>query len=139
MANGAMLARKTRLEVKDGENWIQVKGFKDFSGLGGGSAAVVDVSDLDSDAKEKLIGLPDEGQISISLNYIESDPGQQFLEEARLSGELIDARIVLRNNNGFAYSAAVLTFEKSGGVDAVLAGTVGMEISGLVTKVTVTP
>lgn len=139
MSNGAMHSRKTKLFIKDGTDWVQVKGFKDFSGLGGGSASVIDVTDLDSDAKEKLMGLADEGQVQANFNYIETDPGQILMEEARLSGDLADFRIVLRTNKGYAYTAAVLTFEKSGGVDAVISAASTMEITGLVEKITVTP
>jgi hypothetical protein len=138
MSNGAMLARKTRFEIKTGpDTWIPVNGFKDFSGMGGGSAAVVDSTDLDSDAKEKLFGLPDEGQISIGVNYNDTDPGQIAVEEARLSQELTDFRLVLRTGKAFVFSGGVLTFEKSGGVDALIAGSITIEISGLVEKTTV--
>ncbi len=39
----------------------------DFSGPGG-QASVIDITNLNSTAKEKLVGLRDEGQVSLSLN-----------------------------------------------------------------------
>ena len=137
MSNGAMHSRKTKFEIKDGDNWIQVKGLKDFSGLGGGAAAVVAVSDLDSDAVEKLFGLPDEGTFSANFNLIENDPGQLELEAARIASEVREFRLVLRNNKAFGFTGGVLTFDKSGGVDAALAASTTIEISGLVTRSTV--
>lgn len=139
MANGAIHSRKARLEIKDGADWVIINGLKNLSGLGGGSASVIDVTDLQSDAKEKLIGLPDEGQASLSLNYIPTDAGQILLEEARLNGELQDFRAVIANTISYSFSGAVLTFEKSFGVDAVVDASATVEISGLVTKGTVTP
>ena len=80
MASGAIHSRKTKIEITDGSTKVQIKGLTQFSGLGGGSASVIDVTDLDSDAKEKMIGLADEGQVTLSLNYMPADPGQVALE-----------------------------------------------------------
>ena len=134
MASGAVHSRKTKIEITNGATKVQIKGLTQFSGLGGGSASVIDVTDLDSDAKEKMIGLADEGQVTLSLNYMPADPGQVALEEARLSGELSEFVITLRSGATYTFSAAVLSFEKSGGVDAVIAGSVALEVSGLVVK-----
>ncbi len=134
MASGAVHSRKTKIEIKDGATKVQVKGLTGFSGLGGGSASVIDVTDLDSDAKEKMVGLADEGQVNLTLNYIPSDPGQIALEEARLSGELSEFVITMRSGTTYSFSAAVLSFEKSGGVDAVITGSVTLEVSGLALK-----
>ncbi len=134
MASGAVHSRKTKIEITDGSTKVQIKGLTQFAGLSGGSASVIDVTDLDSDAKEKMIGLADEGQVTLTLNYLPADPGQVALEEARLSGELSEFVITMRNGTVFSFSAAVLSFEKSGGVDAVITGSVTLEVSGLVTK-----
>jgi hypothetical protein len=138
MANGAIHSRKTKLQIKDGATWVDVKGFKSFSGLDGSASSVIDVSTLDSDAKEKMFGLSDSGQVSLEFNFIDTDEGQNLMEEGRLSGELKDFRIVLRSGKGYAFSGGILSFEKSGGVDAVIAAQSTVEISGLVEKVTVT-
>lgn len=50
----------------------------DFSGPGGASP-VIDMTHLQSTAKEKLIGIPDEGQLSLSLNENVTDAGQSGL------------------------------------------------------------
>lgn len=54
----------------------------DFSGPGG-AAAVIDITSLQSTAKEKLIGLRDEGQLSMTLNYNATDTGQTGLKTDR--------------------------------------------------------
>lgn len=55
------------LKIKIGSTFTLVKGMTDFNGLGGGAPTVIDVTDLSSTRKEKLVGLADEGQIKISL------------------------------------------------------------------------
>ena len=47
-----------------------------ISGLRGGSAQVIDVSTLASTRREKIMGLPDEGQITVGLNYDPADSQQ---------------------------------------------------------------
>jgi len=47
----------------------------DFTGPGG-AAAVIDITHLGSTAKEKMIGLRDEGQLSMTMNFVATDAGQ---------------------------------------------------------------
>lgn len=54
----------------------------DFTGPGG-AAAVIDITHLQSTAKEKMIGLRDEGQLSMTLNLNATDSGQDGLKEDR--------------------------------------------------------
>lgn len=54
----------------------------DFTGPGG-AAAVIDITHLQSTAKEKLVGLRDEGQLSMTLNYNGTDIGQTGLVSDR--------------------------------------------------------
>src|SRR5262245_33057464 len=62
--------------------FTQVKGLQSFSGPDG-KATVIDKTDLDSAAKEKLMGLPDEGNISFDCNYVSGDAGQLACDTAR--------------------------------------------------------
>lgn len=54
----------------------------DFNGPGG-SSPVINITHLQSTAVEKLIGIPDEGQLSITLNYNPTDAGQAGLRTDR--------------------------------------------------------
>ena len=59
----------TTVEVQEsGGSWSALC-VTDLSGLGGGQASVIDLTTLCSEAKEKAMGLPDEGQISLSVFY----------------------------------------------------------------------
>lgn len=134
MAQGINTAG-TKLEINTtGTSYAQVKGFTDFSGLGGGSAAVIDTTDFDSTAKEKGMGLPDEGQVSINLIYLPKDVGQQTMRAARGTRALTKFRLTLADGTKYEYSAFVLTFERGGASDEVVKASANLEISGSVTE-----
>ena len=55
-----------------------------ISGLRGGGATVINTSNLASTRQEKVMGLPDEGQVTIACQYDPDDTnGQTAMETAR--------------------------------------------------------
>jgi len=138
MASSAIHSKKTKLEIDTSETdtptWVQVKGLKSFAGIGGGSPAVIDSTDLDSEAKEKLMGLKDEGQASFTFNYLPNDPGQIALQAARDSGDETKMRVVMNTKNVYGFAGFVMTAEVAGGVDELLSLASNVEITGAVTK-----
>jgi len=113
---------------------IPVNGFTDFSGVGSGTASIIDTSDLSSVAKQKALGLTDEGTAKFSLNYIEADPGQVAMETARSAGTVAHFIITLTSGTKYAFDAVVQTFEKTGSVDKIVTVSATAEITGAVTK-----
>lgn len=112
--------------------WTPIGGFKDFNGFGG-SAAVIDATDLSSTAKEKLMGLQDWGQFSINFNHDDSDAGQDALAAAKASRALKEFQLTLSDDTEYSFSGFVTTKGLSGGVDALIGGAATIEISGDVT------
>lgn len=104
----------------------------DFDGPGG-SASVIDVTHLGSTAKEKRMGLMDEGQFSFNLNYVPDDAGQQALRAARAARSLKTFQLTYTDGTVDTFDGYVLSFSRSGGVDAKVSGSVTVEISGPVT------
>lgn len=109
----------------------------DFNGPGG-AAAVIDVTHLGSTAKEKMMGLPDEGQVSMSVNYNPTDAGHVALISDRSSRTMRKALIKF---NDTATHAAVfdgwcLQYSIQGAVDAKVQANIVIEISGAVTHTT---
>lgn len=109
----------------------------DFSGPGGG-AAVIDITHLESTAKEKMIGLRDEGQFSMTLNYNATDTGQIALIADRASRT---KRKGLLKMNDTATSCAVfkgycLQFNIMGAQDNKITANAAIEITGGVTYTT---
>ena len=105
----------------------------DFDGPGG-SASVIDTTSLESIAKEKLIGLPDEGQFSFNVNWLAADPGQTGLRADRQNRTKRNIKVIFTDagNTEASFAAYVLSFSVSGAVDDKVSGAISLEITGLV-------
>lgn len=99
----------------------------------GGSASVIDTTHLSSTAKEKLMGLMDEGQFSFNLNNVFSDTGQQACRTARTARTLKGWRLTYSDSTVQTWNGYCLAFSTSGGVDDKVNGSITVEISGAVT------
>ena len=64
----------------------------------GGSAAVIDVTDLSSTAKEKRAGLQDEGHVSFEMNYLPANVQHILLRTQRAAGTVTSFRIVFTDS-----------------------------------------
>ena len=108
---------------------------KTFSGPGG-SASVIDVTDLQSLAKEKRMGLADEGQLSFTINYIPTDVTHAALRQARADRTETDFQILFTDtpSTQWDFSAFVTGFAVSGAVDGVVEANVTLEITGAITE-----
>ncbi|WP_068489942.1 phage tail tube protein [Paramagnetospirillum marisnigri] len=110
----------------------------DFSGPGG-SAAVINASSLDSIRQEKLMGLPDEGQISFSLNFVPGNAGQVAFRAARASRAETNFALVFSDASATApatnatFAGFALEFSVAGAVDDKVSGSATIEITGAVT------
>lgn len=139
MANNVVNSRGVTVTIKIGTGTAtKISGITDFSGIGSGSASVIDVTDFDSTAKEKQIGLMDEGQFKISYNVVKGDAGQAALDTARASGNACEIKVTTSAST-YTFNAYVLTNEKSGAVDQQMKGSAGFEITGSVTTAAVAP
>ena len=80
------------------------------------------------------MGLPDEGQFSIDLNYDPADAGQARLFSIRNSQTLGNFRVTYANGTIDTFSGYVLEFTTSGGLDDVLKAKATIEITGAVVR-----
>jgi hypothetical protein len=105
----------------------------DFDGPSG-SASIIDVSHLKSTRKEKRIGLPDEGQVSISVNLVPGDAGQIAVRTSRDNRTKKNYRLTLTDDadTTLVFAAFCMNFSTSGAVDGKIAGKIGLEITGAV-------
>lgn len=112
-----------------------------------GSAGVIDITHLGSAAKEKMIGLPDEGQITLECNLLTSgtDNAQMKMKNDRAARTLKSFIIRLNDNSsvtarmrlkGTGYCTG---YSISGGVDDVVKASITIEISGALTWATTAP
>lgn len=135
--SGALETQGVRLQRGDGgspEVFGDIGEVVSFRGPGG-SARVIDVTHLMSTAKEKRMGLPDEGQFTFDVNYVPSDPGQVGLRNDRINRTQRNFQIRLTDAGPTigSFAGFVLEFSISGGVDDKINGSVTIEITGPVT------
>lgn len=122
-------------EVGEGnspETFLEVKEITNFSGFDG-QAAEIDVTHLQSTAKEFLMGLQDFGQFNIDVNYLAADPGQQELRAIKATRSKRLFRCTFSDSSTATFEAYVLSNPVSGGVDAKVDGSFALRITGDVT------
>jgi hypothetical protein len=128
-------------EIKRGgggspETFTTIPEIKSFSGPGG-SASILDVTSLQSTAKEKRVGLKDEGQLSLTINYNPDNTVHAGLRTDRSNRTLRNFQIVFTDGSPattWSFSAYVSGFSVQGAVDAIVEATVTLEISGDITE-----
>jgi predicted secreted protein len=116
--------------------WTQITETKDIN-FRTGSATVIDVTDLSSAAREKRMGLADEGQCTMTLNILPKNPAHAELVRAKADRQIRDFRVVLTDNPNpsiYYFSGFVLSVPMSASVDAVIESNVTIEITGAVTQ-----
>lgn len=139
MSSNALEAQGMLIKIGNGaspEVFSTISEIKTFSGPTG-SAAVIDVTDLSSTAKEKRMGLADEGQLSFTINYIPDNTQHSLLRTQRASREETNFKMVFTDDSPsttWSFSAFVTGFAVSGAVDNVVEATVTLEITGSITQ-----
>ena len=113
-AQGSKFFIDTAAEGAAQPTWTQVKNLKSFSGFDG-SATEIDVTDLDSTAKEKRLGLMDNGSFSIDVNVNIADPGQAALKAAQKASSLESFKLQYPDGSADTFDASVKSFPIAGG------------------------
>ncbi len=134
----ATKAQGITIEIDDGTGFATIGNVTGFSGLQGGSAAVIDTTNLSSTAKEKLVGLPDEGQVQIDIKFA-NDTSFTKLKAQRNSQALTPFKINIPAGEGgeaattASFSGYILSLPISATVDGVVEASCTVEITGAVT------
>ena len=102
----------------------------------GGAAAVIDITNLDSSAKEKMMGLPDEGQITVDINYDPDNVQHTLLRTARRARTRLEFRLTLTDttNTVLTFFGYCIGFSIDAGVDAAVKAAITIEVDGPVTE-----
>ena len=139
MSSNALEAQGMLLQIGSGSptvTYTTIKEIKTFSGPGG-SATVIDVTDLSSTAKEKRLGLADEGQLSFTINYIPKDTQHTLLRTNRDARTLTPFKLVFTDGSPkstWSFNAFIQGFAVSGAVDGVVEANITLEITGSITE-----
>ncbi len=106
-----------------------------ISGLGNGSSTEIDITDLSSTGKEFLLGLKDEGEVTITLNLDTGDTMQTGLRTDRDSRTLRNFELTLTDSGPtvITFSALVKTFGIDVATEDKVPLNVTLRISGAVT------
>lgn len=138
MSDNALSSQGVTIEVGDVGSPADYAVVPEVMSINGpsGSASIIDVTDLSSTAKEKVMGLMDEGQVQMDVNYIPTNAVHEELRAARAAKTLKRFRIAFTSTPTvyFEFDAYVTGFQVSNAVDAVTKVAVTLEISGPVSK-----
>lgn len=111
----------------------KVGNWKTWSGLDG-QAGDIDVTDLDSLAKEFRAGLVDYGSFSGTCQFSQTDAGQQALRSSQAAAGPSSAFVVTHKSGAVIarFNGYAKQFTQSGGVDGVVESNFSVKISGAV-------
>ena len=114
-------------------DWTQVKELKAIK-PSGASSTKIDVTDLDSTAKEYRTGIVDHGTFSSEINVLETDPGQIAVLAAFNASSTNNYKVVTPGKTR-TFNATCLKWPTTPdvAVDQVQIGTAEFQISGTVT------
>ena len=123
-----------QIESATPDTYTTIGGVRTFSGPGG-QANVIDATTLQSTGKEKLIGLKDEGQFSLSCVHLPTDPGQILVQSTRAAGTAKTFRVSFSDPDTtiLQFDGFVMGYTLSGGVDELSAVEIVIEITGAIT------
>ena len=102
----------------------------------GGQASVIDVSDLDSTAREKRMGLQDEGQLTFVINYLPNNAVHTELRTAKANRTLKSWELTFTDSpaSTWTFDGFVLGFALQNiAVDGVPQASITVEVSGAIT------
>ena len=114
--------------------YTKINGITSFDGFDG-SADDLDTTDLDSDGKEYISGLREEGKFGFEAKRLRTDPGQIALRANLISGAVVGMRLELSDGTVVSFSVLVKTMPIGGAVNAVLKGKIDCKISGSIAVV----
>jgi hypothetical protein len=114
--------------------YTKINGINSYDGFDG-QADDIDTTDLDSDAKEYIGGLRDEGKFGFEAKRLRTDPGQIALRANMVSGTVVPMRLTISDGTVVSFSVLVKTMPIGGAVNSVLKGKIDCKISGAIAVV----
>jgi len=127
---GLTITDNTDTATATPETWTEIGEVVDWDGPSE-SAAEIDMSHLQSVAKEVKMGIPDSGTFTFTVNWHPQGTGQLALQTARAGSLEKDFKITYSDLSTETFSGFVLGFPRSGGgVDDKVVGNVTIRITG---------
>ena len=140
MSTDAILAQGTKFAVSADASPPTFADIPEIRTIGGpdGSAPTIDVTDLDSTAREYVLGLKDEGSFSLGIMYIPGEATHAQLRTAWGARTKLRFRVTFTDTGTtvWEFSGYVTGFSQNMGVDTVVEATVGIKITGSIYETT---
>lgn len=95
-------------------------------------APELDVTSLDSPAREYIGALSVGDELPLEFNWIRDDPGQVAMGAAKIAGTATPFRVDFPDGTRLEFSAVVRSFGPGAAVDEQIKGASTLKISGLV-------
>ena len=101
-----------------------------------GTAPEIDVTDLSSTAREFVLGLEDEGEISLDLNYIPTNTQHSQLRTDKNDGTQRNYQIEFTDSpaSKWTFAAIVKSLSINNAVDDKLKGSVTLRLTGSIVQ-----
>ena len=134
MTTNAVKFQGTTFEATDGTDATTIGEVISCDGPSG-QATIIDATHSASTAREKVMGLPDEGRITLTCNFVHADGGQSELRSRRSAQSLDTYEITFPSSptTNITFSAYCLGYSISGSTDGKWDARVDLEVSGAVT------
>jgi len=134
MSTNAILSQGTLFAVAAAGSPPAFSNIPEIKTIGGpdGSAPTIDVTDLDSTAREYVLGLKDEGSFSLGINYIPTNAVHTTLRNAWSARSLMQFQVTFADTatTVWEFNGYVTGFSQNAAVDEVVTATVGIKITG---------
>jgi hypothetical protein len=137
MASSAIAVQGTLVQRGNGatpEVFTTIAEVTGIPGLGGAAPSFTEVTHLLSTRKEWRRGLPDEGEITLPMNLIPSDPAQTGLWADLDSGVARNFKITFVDGNTASFAAIVAQLPIAAETDGVLRVEAVLRITGQITR-----
>ena len=139
MSTSALDSEGFTLKIGDGASPEVFTAIPEITDLNGpsGSASVKDATDLNSSAKEKKMGLPDEGQITFTINHLPANTQHALLKTNRDARTLTNFQLLFTDSPAtqWDFAAYITGFSLSDSIDGLHQANVTLEITGAITEV----
>ena len=123
-------------DPEEADTWIKVPGVVSIDG-----PTELDVSDLDSEAREYVAALPDEGSVSLEINQLHGNATQNFMMDAKIARTILNWRIRQKvdPDQGITFAAFISEFSFAAGTDAVKKISSSLRVTEKATRYDLTP
>lgn len=128
----AIETQGTKFEIRTTDSpavFTEIKSVTNFS-LFDGKANIIDITNLQSTAKEKLMGLQDFGGVSLTINHLPTDTGQVACRTAKGNRTLQTFKVTFSDLSTATFTGYVLANPINGGVDSKTGASIDIEVSG---------